>query len=214
MTLWPPISAHSPFKPTLCHVAIYFRVSELIQAAPYVNALMAEWDLRQLDLFHFEKLVAQLFDAEGFVVQCYGSDPADSLDLTATKGGVTFGVQCRHWKSPRVGIKEVRAFSVALLEHGLNHGFLIAFEGFTHAGATFARRNHIELMDEPTLRRNLEEVHWRLNPAFIELMDDERKACPQCQSDLTLRTIRKGPQAGQRFWACSTAPRCDFKAPA
>lgn len=182
-----------------------------MQTEPYVQALTAEWDVRRLDWFRFEKLIALLFDTEGFVVQCYGGANADGgVDLTASKGGVTFGIQCEHWKSQRVGIKEVRAFSTALHERNLHHGFLVALEGHTHAAATFARRNNIELITEASLRNNLEEVRWRLNPAFIELMNDERKICPKCESEMLLRTTTEGAHAGRQVWGCSKFPRCNF----
>ena len=181
------------------------------QTEPYVHALTAEWDVRQLDWFRFEKLIALLFDTEGFVVQCYGGANADGgIDLTATKGGVTFGVQCKHWKSRRVGIKEVRAFSAALHDRNLQHGFLVALEGHTHAAATFARRNNIELINEAGLRNNLEEVRWRLNPAFIELMNDERKICPKCESEMILHAATEGAPTGRQLWNCSKFPRCSF----
>lgn len=35
----------------------------------------------------------------------------------------------------------------------------------------------------------------------------ERK-CPRCGSDMVLRTARSGSSAGNRFWGCSTYPKC------
>ena len=169
------------------------------------------WDVRRLDWFQFEKLIALLFDAEGFVVECYGGASAnDGIDLVAKKGGIAFGVQCKHWKGRRAGIKEVRAFLSTLQDGHLQHGFLITLEGYTHAAAAYAQRHQIELMDEPMLRRNLEEVQWRLHPAFAELMNDPRKICPKCENEMVLRTAAMGAYAGQQFWGCST-PRCHFR---
>ena len=33
-------------------------------------------------------------------------------------------------------------------------------------------------------------------------------SCPGCGSAMVLRTARRGSQAGQRFWGCSTYPKC------
>jgi restriction system protein len=171
----------------------------------------SHWELRHLDWFQFEKLVALLFDAEGFVVECYGGANADGgIDLLATKNGLTFGIQCKHWKATRAGIKEVRALFGALQDRNLQHGFLVTVQGYTHAASAYARRNGIELMDERTLLKNLEEVNWRMNPAFIELLDDERKVCPKCESAMVLRTVAKGAHVGRQFWGCSSYPRCRF----
>ena len=32
--------------------------------------------------------------------------------------------------------------------------------------------------------------------------------CPKCDSDMVLRTARKGPNAGSQFWGCSRFPSC------
>ena len=34
------------------------------------------------------------------------------------------------------------------------------------------------------------------------------KSCPKCGSDMVMRMGKKGPQAGNQFWGCSTFPRC------
>jgi len=33
-------------------------------------------------------------------------------------------------------------------------------------------------------------------------------ACPNCGKPMILRTVRKGPRAGQTFWGCSAYPEC------
>ncbi len=32
--------------------------------------------------------------------------------------------------------------------------------------------------------------------------------CPKCKSDMVLRESKKGPNAGNKFWGCSTFPKC------
>ena len=34
--------------------------------------------------------------------------------------------------------------------------------------------------------------------------------CPRCGSKLTLRTAKKGPNAGNQFWGCTSFPNCRF----
>ena len=173
---------------------------------------MSPLDVRALDWFVFEKLVAVLFEQEGFTVQrAGGANPDGGIDLVATKNGVTFGVQCKHWKAWRVGVKEVRAFFGALHDRRIRNGFLVTLEGYTNDAADFALRNNIELMDEKMLLENLEAMHWRFNPAFLSLLNDKRKFCPKCESEMVLRTAKKGALVGQTFWGCSKFPHCRFK---
>jgi restriction system protein len=88
------------------------------------------------DWYQFEKLVALLFEQEGFVVHRSGGARADGgIDLTATKDGVIFGVQCKHWKSWRVGVEHVRAFLGALHDNKLRNGFMVTLEGYTKDAA-------------------------------------------------------------------------------
>ena len=167
--------------------------------------------LRALDWYQFEKLIALLFREEGFDVRrSGGARPDGGIDLVAAKDGVTFGVQCKFWKAWRVNVKEVRAFLGALQDHKLGRGFLITMQGYTQDAKDFAVRNGIELMDEQLLLNNLGAMDWASKPAFLQLLEDETKVCPKCDSDMVLRTIKKGPKSGGKFWGCSKFPECRF----
>lgn len=37
---------------------------------------------------------------------------------------------------------------------------------------------------------------------------DSPPPCPKCGSDMLLRTVRSGPNAGTQFWGCSKYPNC------
>lgn len=39
------------------------------------------------------------------------------------------------------------------------------------------------------------------------------RRCPTCASPLVLRTVKTGPRSGERFWGCSTYPKCRFTQP-
>ena len=39
-------------------------------------------------------------------------------------------------------------------------------------------------------------------------MSDNRPRCPECGDDMILRTAKKGPRYGQRFWGCRQYPSC------
>lgn len=52
-----------------------------------------------------------------------------------------------------------------------------------------------------TNRAHVRSLQTRTDPLA------ERR-CPKCGSALILRTVKKGPRAGDRFWGCSTYPQC------
>lgn len=44
----------------------------------------------------------------------------------------------------------------------------------------------------------------------IEKKDNEVLKCPICDSDLVLRTAKRGTNAGKQFWGCINYPKCKF----
>jgi restriction system protein len=57
-----------------------------------------------------------------------------------------------------------------------------------------------------TRRTHVRSLETRADPLA------ERR-CPKCGSALVLRTVKKGPRAGDRFWGCSTYPQCRVMQP-
>jgi hypothetical protein len=50
-------------------------------------------------------------------------------------------------------------------------------------------------------------------PKLLAALHDDRKVCPKWESEMRLRTARKGGSAGSQFWGCSTYPRCRYTVP-
>ncbi len=171
--------------------------------------------LRAIDWFQFEKLVALLLTKKGYAVERRGGAKADDgVDLILERDGVRTAVQCKHWQAWRVGVKTVRELRGAMAGEGFSKGMLIAMKGFTVDAIQKATEYGIELRDESDVVRLLEESDARYDPTVAELLNDARKFCPRCESEMVLRTATRGPNKGQGFWGCSTYPRCDYTLPA
>jgi restriction system protein len=165
--------------------------------------------VRALDWFQFEKLVASLFAETGFAVERFGgAQPDGGIDLIVRFDGKTSGVQCKRWKTWKVGVKQLREFLGALTDRGLQHGIFVALQDYSADARTFAARYQIELAGEAEIVRMLESARCDENPALFSILDDTRKFCPKCESEMVLRTAAKGTDAGSRFWGCSEFPRC------
>ncbi len=52
--------------------------------------------------------------------------------------------------------------------------------------------------DEPSVPRRVESI----------VRDEADSLCPFCGHAMVLRTAKKGPKAGNRFWGCSRYPEC------
>ena len=60
------------------------------------------------------------------------------------------------------------------------------------------------------LEQMLESTGAKFDPETLSIVRDERKYCAKCESEMVLRTAKKGSGAGSQFWGCSTYPRCKF----
>lgn len=171
--------------------------------------------VRSIDWFQFEQLVALVYRKQGYAVaRRGGANPDGGIDLIIEKNGTRTAVQCKHWKTRNVGVKAVREFLGALTDAGIAQGLFITLGGCTDEAARLADKHAIEVVNEMDLERMLEATDARFDPSALEILRDTRKRCPKCERDMLLRTASKGRGAGKQFWGCSGYPACRFTLPA
>jgi hypothetical protein len=65
-----------------------------------------------------------------------------------------------------------------------------------------------------SIQRMLNTSNLDVQPKPIESRQDvtgeQTKICPKCGSPMVLRTATRGPQAGKKFYGCSSYPNCRF----
>jgi len=167
--------------------------------------------LRELDWFQFEKLVALLYHKRGYTVtRRGGANPDGGIDLVLEKDGQRSAVQCKQWKTWNVGVKAVREFLGALTDADMSKGIFITLCGYSCEAKQLAEKHGIEIVNETSLARMLESANARFDPETLAILRDTRKFCAKCESEMVLRTARRGSGAGKQFWGCSTYPRCRF----
>ncbi|WP_176761569.1 topoisomerase DNA-binding C4 zinc finger domain-containing protein [Billgrantia gudaonensis] len=49
--------------------------------------------------------------------------------------------------------------------------------------------------------QHVEQLKARFEPSA-------KRTCPECESDMVLHTVKRGANAGNRFWGCSAYPKC------
>lgn len=167
--------------------------------------------LRSIDWYQFEKVVALVYQKSGYVVTSRGgANPDGGIDLILEKDGRRIAVQCKQWKTWNVGVKAVREFLGALQDAGINQGIFVTLKGYTGDAKHLADKHHIEILNETGLSEMLESTNARFDPETLAILQDEQKYCPKCESEMVLRTAKKGGNTGQKFWGCSKYPRCRF----
>lgn len=169
--------------------------------------------LRALSWRDFEQLVSEAYRRRGYAVEETGQGGADGgIDLVLRRDGQTTLVQCKHWKSRKVDVATVRE-QLGLVTHHLAAGAIVVTTGdFTSEARAFAAKEPVELVsgmdlltlikDVQTNKRSGQPPAARSEPVTI---DADAPACPKCGASMVERKAR---QTGERFYGCSTFPRC------
>jgi len=139
------------------------------------------------------------------------------VDLSLTyPGGERLIVQCKHWKNRHVGVKPVRELWGVLDDEKADGAIFVTSGSFSAEALAFARGKRLELIDGAQLRGMMAELK-RTQPAapVVEpAQGASNPLCPRCESPMVLRTARRGANAGEQFWGCSTYPKCQGTRPA
>jgi len=59
---------------------------------------------------------------------------------------------------------------------------------------------------KPSIKTHVQ--HSRHVKEIVAAKQSLVKSCPKCGNEMVLRTRKKGPQAGNKFWGCSAFPKC------
>lgn len=172
--------------------------------------------IRTLDWSRFESLVAESYARQGWRVEHTGrAGPDGGVDLRLRRAGELVLVQCKHWRSTRVGVVPVRELFGVLAAEGAGRAVLVCSGTFTADALAFARDKPIELVDGAALAALVADVRKAgAAAAAVDMLPaepdvtDQAIACPRCGADMLPRTAQRGPTAGSTFWGCSRFPSC------
>lgn len=180
-----------------------------------LDAQQSIYSIRKLSWQQFEELVGEAYRRQGFrVVENDGAGPDGGIDQVISKEGKRFLVQCKQYRSQKVGVKVVREmFGLVAAEHAAG-GIVICSGHFTQDAVQFAKGKNLELVDGEQLAQLVAAVQGEPKRPAASATTQEPEAvstvpvCPVCNSTMVLRTARKGKNTGQQFWGCSGFPKC------
>jgi len=194
----------------LCFVAAIsafnaWRKGELLERQTGIGTL------RTISWREFEELVGEAYRRKGYMVTETGGGGADGgVDLVLKKNGENLLVQCKHWKMDKVGVKVARELYGVVAAESASGGIVISSGTFTQEAKDFAKGKPLELLDGSVLLTLVAEVQ-KAPAIHIKKLDDS--VCPICGSKMVLRTVKKGTNAGAKFWGCSAFPKCKATKP-
>lgn len=164
--------------------------------------------LRDMSWQEFEQLVGEGYRREGFTVEETGGSADGGVDLILRKDGEAAFVQCKQWKTYKVGVKTVRELFGVMAAEKAERGVVVTCGEFTKAAGAFAEGKPLTLINGPALCRLIESVKKDRSEPEAAKVVAETPTCPTCGAPMVLRTARRGPHAGSKFFGCSRYPKC------
>lgn len=168
--------------------------------------------LRNMSWRELEQLVLEAYRRLGYQVEeSVPGGPDGGVDLRLRRHGQLTLVQCKHWRSQRVGAPVVREQYGLLAHHAADAVIVVTTGDFTSEARAFAAGKPIELIAGPALLKLVHGVQRtpasppnEPSPAVpVDTMG--AMACPKCASPMVRRTAR---QTGAEFFGCSRFPAC------
>lgn len=180
---------------------------------------MIAYGAEALSWSEFEQLVAELFRRQGYAItENLIGGPDGGVDLVLRKGSERTLVQCKHWRTQRVGASVVRALKGVMAARDISSGFVVSSGTFTDQARAFAAEARVGLIDGSQLmsmRRQLsrsasgQAARSGTIPGFAAGGEaNTPPACPKCGTPMVRRTARRGSNAGGEFWGCKQYPGC------
>lgn len=154
----------------------------------------------------FEQLVSEHFRRKGFSVgETGGGGADDGRDLVLRRGADKYLVQCKQWRSAKVGVEVVRELFGVMAADGAVGGYVVTCGAFTDEARRFADGRNVELIAGDQLMADIRGVAVAPSSKteVVELPD-----CPNCRAPMVKRVAKQGPRTGQSFWGCSKYPTC------
>lgn len=168
--------------------------------------------VRSLSWSQFELLIGQVYRQKGYeVIETGGGGPDGGIDLKLRKDGLTTIVQCKQWKSWKVGVGPIRELYGVLMASSAERAVFVTSGVFTKDAWAFTAGKPLELVDGIALGdlfRSIENSPAAETSSHQGFIKAAGPVCPQCSGVMILRTARKGTHAGSQFWGCSAFPRC------
>jgi restriction system protein len=165
--------------------------------------------LRSMSWMELEQLVSEAYRRIGYQVDDTGGGGADGgVDLVLRRQGVVTLVQCKQWKTQRVGVATVREQFGLLSHHQAAAAVIVTTGDFTPEARAFAKGKPIDLVAGPELLSLVHDVKRGGQPEQPRPSPPSPASallCPKCDAPMVERVARK---TGGAFLGCSKFPAC------
>lgn len=191
----------------------YSRKQRFITTTATIKAKKTATPFQNMSWIEFESYIGEFYKSKGYEVkQELSHKPDGGVDIWLKKDGELSLVQCKHWKTRKVGVQVLREMYGVMLANQATRMIIVTSGSFTSEAIQFIEGKRFWLVDGNELVNMIEDGKHHLNhsPNKPEITKVEKPTCPNCQSDLVLRVAKKGLNAGNEFYGCSTFPKCRY----
>lgn len=166
--------------------------------------------LHAIEWRRFEALCEALYAQAGFTTrsQSHGADGGVDIWLQSRHSDMPRIVQCKHWQSKAVGVKEMREFFGVMASHQLKSGTYVTSSTFSAEAAAFAKANGIHAQDGAALLRLIGQRTPEQQAALLAVAYEGEYWRPTCASCGTKMVERSSSKNDGSFWGCANYPKC------
>jgi restriction system protein len=143
--------------------------------------------------------------------QSHGADGGVDIWLKSKHMPEPRIVQCKHWKTKPVGVKDLREFRGVMASNQLKHGTYVTSSTFTAEAAAFAKSNRIQTQDGAALLKLISQRTPEQQKALLAVAYEGEYWRPTCASCGVKMVERTGGLGKKAFWGCANSPTCRGK---
>ncbi|QBY03733.1 restriction endonuclease [Thalassotalea sp. HSM 43] len=173
----------------------------------FLNAFESKKDpLKNITWREFEMLVGEVYKKLGYLVYETQAGADGGVDLILKRNGEKIIVQCKQWRTQKIGVKTVRELYGVMVAESADRAIVMCSGTYTAESYVFAKGKPLDLIGGSQLREMIDSVST--NRTIETLPKLNEKNCTSCGNPMLIRIAKRGPNSGNKFWGCSTFPRC------
>ncbi|MDY0227983.1 MAG: restriction endonuclease [Saccharofermentanales bacterium] len=179
-----------------------------------IKTVPREWSLevlQSLEWKRFETVCAEHIGMTGYEPKETRIGADGGVDIWVYKPGIKKAVgivQCKAWKSYKVGVKPVRELLGVMAKEKVAQGKFITSGEFTAEALAFVEGEKLKLITGEMFLTSIRKLPPEKQKELLEIAvsgDYRTPTCPQCGVKMTLR---QGQGEWRDFWGCPSYPRC------
>lgn len=203
------LAAGPDAAPFIAGFILLFTPFAFIQGRRKVQRQYKRQSLSAIKALHwrqFEQLVADAYRRQGYKVREGDSGADGGIDLTLYKGKEVVLVQCKQWKSRKVGVSIVREMFGILAASNASQFVIVTSGEFTQQARDFASGKPVTLINGAQLTRIVYKTRASTTAC-------EAPLCPRCKQTLKRRKTKHHRHHTKTILRCSAYPKCSYTMP-